>query len=495
MSSPVGSHSPSSSPQPSTSEEAQKEEKQTPAASIEKRVVETFSLLQSLLIFHIELKNSSEPSTVVPLAPLDKYNIQTVKIASQQIQGVMQNTTKNCMDVAKALIALNVSLQDKLSCELAFTSTELSLLKSTLLDLREAGSSSSAVRRDSSEEAPQTRLPLKKRKHSTESTLTPYQKNHPEECPLESIKMFLKLIRLGKTHYGNFSCGEHSSASICELCLPIRHFFSVIRSDSSQLALLERQLGVLLSCTSIEKLASALFKRKELLKIMLNARYLPNHALALVLLECDIGEEICLENTDNPKTQAILYFYMNQFTSEGLSNPFVSSMLQLWEKGSTSHERVETIKIFNTNTGTTEELSLQDFANLIPNIQRAVRSIDPRTGKLMDLYKSMVPTLALFLSSFIFKTTQSIMASAEHHHLLTTTPEGELLPSLNLLTQILSLILCSNKSWSLRILLCKASIDQKEKLEFDQETRNLLHNAISSFSSRSSMRAVSRYYF
>ncbi|WP_213318523.1 hypothetical protein [Chlamydiifrater volucris] len=497
MSLPIDRRSPGTSPQPSTLQEPPQEER-TIAPSLKEKILSTFDLLQNLLLFHIQLKDNqkSEPHT-----SLSEYNIQTVKSTSQQIQEVMEETTKGCMDIAKALIASNISLEQGLSSNRLLTSTELSLIKSTLKDFEDAGGTSSTKRPSPSQEKElEQHLPLKKRKYFLEAISTPSLIPQPKrsslesECSLETVKILLGLIKQGQRK--EFLCSMHTLSETCSLCLPIKHFLSTIHAEGSRAPILEQQISVLLDCTTMENLANCLYKNRDILKNLLNAKHIRNHQLATIALECDIGDEICLNNLENPKTQAIIYSHVSKFTSEGLSSPFVSKMKEIWESSNLPQEIAKCFEIINPETNEVQKMTDQEFASLIPCIQRSHRFRDQRrTHGINYSNRMMSPKFAKFLSSLVFRTAQIILLDTlSYGSLLTEGPNGVLFLTKDLLMQICSLILCSNTSWILRILPCKASVNRRETLEFEPKTTALLHEAIVSFTRRSGIILLGRCF-
>ncbi|WP_213357880.1 hypothetical protein [Chlamydiifrater phoenicopteri] len=481
------------SPSKATTEEA------SSSLSIEDRISKTFLLLKELIDCSAEISRVGK----VELPSLQSHLIEqhdpiVIEALGKQISRLVTETAESCSLVAKAIILNNISLENRLeSCQL-LTTTELSSLKSTLLDLQESGGSSS--KRKDREEQTSSSLPLKKRKYDPAlfysvqplPALTPQaaptivsalQATSPQ-CPIESIKALLTLVQQNKPlNFQHFECPNHSSPH-CPFCTPFHFMLSPLKTELPQL---KSQLQTLLEHTSLDRLASCLASNQSLQQILLNGEYFRNHKLALILEECDIGDSICSPNQPNPRTQAQIYSLMEELISAGPEAPFTQSIRALWRTTKLSKPLDNLTVALNAEGTLKQALTKNLFIALLPRLQRIYSSTEGEVKSSNVSKKAFSTSFACFLANASFATVQAIMESKDHAHLLIKTPSGKLVPSKDLLMRVCSLILCSNTKWEIRLIPCKASVRARHQLCFKKEITKLLHEEFLEFAQKNSI--------
>ncbi|WP_213357881.1 hypothetical protein [Chlamydiifrater phoenicopteri] len=534
--------SPLSSRSPSPLSPTQPAPTNPPSDSLRQQTIETFNLLQDLYLFSLERSSS---------ALLEKYDLVVLNAVSSQLSAVMAETTRNCLQIAQAMISLNIQLESRLQrCQLLSTQ-ELLSIKSTLRDFSESGSSQAASsseelrsllqkktpltfshetgkeapqtfspeKRKAPESTPQSSLPLKKRKYFEEesshpspieelsapelssketssaqktedapsssrtcsvivhtSSLVKEQPSLQEEIPLDSMLAFVDMIAAHKGWgLSDFSCHRHEGAS-CPTCRPIRHLMTPLKSEKE--LFLRRQIFSLLKYTDRVSLASCLYSNPMLSEAIKQAHYLRNYQLALIIKACNIGAEINSPRLPSPATQASIYLSIHSVINGGADSTFVQNIKEIWLQ--TRHSGYpESLQVMENSIR--YSVTLENFAKSIPDVQRSYPSIDKRRGTPIFADKPMTHSFAKFLARVTFGTIDVILKNSKYHHLLTSSPSGEKVVSMNLVMRICALILCSSPKYKVRILPCKVSVKTRDYLHFDEENTKELFQALLQF--------------
>ncbi|WP_348664188.1 hypothetical protein [Chlamydiifrater volucris] len=451
------------------------------------RIKDLSSLIQELLRFSTGSSSSSAIQSKEDVL-LSLYSIDSIESISEQLFSVIQSTSASCSKIAKALIASNISLDNKLASNQRLTPEELSLISSSLSG--DGSSPGISEKRKISEETDleeQKKLPLKKRKiffglHSSLLPETEESHIHSSKptpiCSLEMVREFIKTAREECIREPiSFPCHKHEIDK-CLMCQPTFLYNQPVPNETE--LLLKRQLYILTEHSDVETIAQAIFTTESLLECFLDRKYFRNHQLAVLLEKGNVGNSICISNLPNPKLHLALYTPMSSLVEQGLKNTFIQNILKLWSTSTEIVTPMTTLDIL-AESGAIESLDTSTLEKRIPKVIRTYVNVSKKTGDTSHVKRQMSSTFSSFLSSVIFKTIQNILMDSSYHFLLEETSSGQKLPSFELLMRICSLILGSSFKWKTRPLPCKASVKLMDHLEFDAETTQKINESLVRF--------------
>ncbi|WP_213318519.1 hypothetical protein [Chlamydiifrater volucris] len=491
MSLPVGSYDPFKDPIPSTSSQALEE------LDTANKVQRTFELLKNLL--DTTEKRDSSPKTGSVQALLEEqYDSIVIDAAKRQIIRLIQETSQNCLQIAKTLVNREICLEQRLQESHLLTRQELASIKISLKELCEK---QSPVQQTKSEK--QKSLPLKKRTYKEaflpEEDLLPKKISYSPEVTLRlsnsSLETVFALLDMVKDNKGwgtkDFTCSTHTPSG-CATCSPIQHLMTTEKSTKEMQ--LRRQLCVLLEYTSREALAKCLHENRHILASILGGACLPNHHLAFIIDQCQIDDDICLPDTPNPKSQAQIYKYMEEIISAGVESAFVKGIRSVW-KTTKMFQIADALTITSEyDTNHEEILTKTSFLDALPKLQKTYffTSKGRKSKNHADAAYSL--PFGLFLTQATFATAQAILHNPSSAFLLTKTSLGKPLPTLTLLLRILSLILSLHTKWKLRLLPCKASVKARSYLHFNDADSEALENDFLSFTKENEIKMSGSNY-
>ncbi|WP_213357879.1 hypothetical protein [Chlamydiifrater phoenicopteri] len=485
MSSPIGSPDPFSNPTPSTSYSdptTSTSSQATREASTEEKVLKTFELLKQILDLSIAAESESSSRSGLIASLESKFDIVVLDATAKHLALIIQKTAQNCFQIARSIVTQGINLENRLQQSHLLTRQEISLI---VEELNEARATMFSKKRKAEFEA--SKLPVKKRfyahitfEETLESSFLAKIKPSTLNCSEETIQILLGIIERNEG-WGGFVCPKHSPDS----CAHCEHLSCLTKAVKSAEELqLRGQLCELLKYTSKDLVAKCFYKHKMLLQGVLEAKPLSNHHLALILKECDIGDDICSPNLPNPKTQAEIYEDMEKIIIAGPEAPFTQAIRAIWRTEILLNQE-ESLSIASDETGSSlEELSRKQFMDSLPRLTRSYFFVSK--GRKSKNYSDNIysESFGRFLAKATFLTVQGIIQNRRFHYLLTETPSKELVPSKNLLQHICCLILSSNLKWKIKTLPCKASIKSRDYLHFLDMEAEMIDEDFSIFASR-----------
>ncbi|WP_213357885.1 hypothetical protein [Chlamydiifrater phoenicopteri] len=503
MSSPVGSRSPSPLPHSSSQEPYQREPL---TGSTSNYLLQTILLLEDLMAFSLKRKES----TILTQSPiLRSFNVLTVKAASEQIKSLAIGLSKTCAEIAQALLACNISLEDSLLANRALNDQELALIKTSLTSLEERSSQekelAASSRKDtegkgqpSSEDTTllqqQRHLPLKKQKLRWGALAAPETPPLPETtpkvtCSLEALEALLTTIQMNSMTnipVMQFSCpGGHSEES-CAMCLPLQTLLENLKAPFMEASIW--QLAILLQHTTARKLAESLCGSESILQKVLEGSVLLNHQLAILIDSCDISDAICLPKQENPRLLAKFYRTLESVLSSGMPSPFVQAVLNVWKKESQTLDPTASITVVTNDKSLT--LQKHDFRSLAKEVPAVTRSYFYTTrDQNFTSYRKlkMTRTFSEFVAKIAIRTVQALQSSQAYSFLFKNTPEGPL-PDNALIERIFVLILLSSSKWQIFVSPCRASSGHHpHRSALSEAETELLYAALKNFAKKNSI--------
>ncbi|WP_213318521.1 hypothetical protein [Chlamydiifrater volucris] len=505
--------------------------------SLGNRIEKTFHTLQSLYLFSLDKKTSEELTA--------KYNLAVVDALSSQISSIRMETTKNCLQIAQAMISLNIHLESRLQSCQVLTNKELLDIKSTLKDLDESGSSSyseatsssemrqksllekftvssskegeklaSQEKRKATDSALQSSLPFKKRKHFFEeasSALPSLQ--FPSIPPLTPSTPLPQTRVLQKPTSHPCSVILHTSNISEEI--PLESMIAFVDMVASRKGWgpsdfsCHNHLGS--SCPTCRPIQHLMILNKTQKEIFLRRQItdLLSYTTKQSLAKCLASNPILSESIRNAhylrNYQIALVIKEcgigNEVCLPKVSNPATQlsvylPLLSLIREGSNSTfvKCIKEIWLQTKNKGyppvlriaedspqSARFIYLEDFAKHFPDIQRSYPAVNRRRGIPAFSDKHMTNSFAKFLACVTFGTVNAILANPQYHHLLTPMPSGAKLPSMDLIMRVCCLALCSNTKYKVRILPCKISVKTRDYLHFGEETTKELFQSLLEF--------------
>ncbi|WP_213319064.1 hypothetical protein [Chlamydiifrater volucris] len=500
MASPVGGGgSPSRPPPP------EKEPQVTKKSSITEMVAKTLALLQDLQFFLSEPEKVSSPIIMEKLR-----HLKTLQTNAEEIRKLAQETSTSLNSVATAMVACNIQIEKKLKENTELSRQEIASIKAALQDISEAGGSglsaehalmerdppalskTSSTEQSISKSEPSVLLPLKKR-----SFAQAFSKEDPSTASsgqilwdifsatealqppsTHSLQAFIDLLdmTISKLPWHLSSLSEHiHTTPVCIRCFPIQKLLSCLVITENE-ATLKWQLQILLNHINKEQLALALLNIPEATQAVLRTQYLSDSLLALILYKCNAPESLCLPKMGHPKTQGVVYFFLEKVIALGIHNRTIGIIRRVWRTTRNPECLLKNLSIrlaYDSRCLTTKEICQEEFVKLFPKISRAYPF-----GKGQAAYYTSRAVPSSFID-FAFcvtvKTLRALQQQPEVADLFLKSPENTFIPHTEMFMLILSLTLLSSSSkYKIRVLSSKASVTRRQFLSFKEEESKVL---------------------
>ncbi|WP_348660343.1 hypothetical protein [Chlamydiifrater volucris] len=268
----------------------------------------------------------------------------------------------------------------------------------------------------------------------------------------------------------HINCPQMTSETVQHVCHQCILAKRVLQRRSS---LLMTQLERLLMYTSKEKLVRALMHLFSDIKLQtLGERHsLSNVELALLLRNCDIGDEVCVPGALNPASQAELYYAMEKVISSGLQEPLTSAILEVWKTSRSLLSEKDEEKFSILVLRDDENLGPCDIPTLLPIFtslaQRYFLKKESRATRGVTI-SSMSDSTARFVAKATICTLKAFAHSPLAVPYQVLSPLGWVFPW-KVVVHIFSIILSSNESWKTVVLPSRISPVSSQELSFSQE--------------------------
>ncbi|WP_213357892.1 hypothetical protein [Chlamydiifrater phoenicopteri] len=253
---------------------------------------------------------------------------------------------------------------------------------------------------------------------------------------------------------------------ICKQCFLAKRVFQ--RKALALIAQIER----FLSYTSKELLIKALAHLFSDcgIKALGECHSLSNIEIALLLKNCNVGDNVCLPGIKNPASQAELYYHMEKVISSGLTDPLTSAILETWEKSSkiaSSEDEEPSISILQED-GSIATCNLPYLHPILSSIAYRYfiqKEANVVRGKIF--YQLSEQTTTFFAKTTIY-TLKALTQSPLAVPYLSSSPSGLLFPW-SVVRHVLCLVLSSNPLRKVVVLPSKISPKASQDLSLSQE--------------------------
>ncbi|WP_213357884.1 hypothetical protein [Chlamydiifrater phoenicopteri] len=516
MSSPIGGGSPSSPSEEGVSPEKISKQSEQPS-SITEMVSRTLLLLQDLQTFLSDPQKTSSPVITEKLR-----HLEILKFNAELVQRIARETSSSLTGVATAMVACNLHLEQKIKDNQELTQQEISAITSTLRDISESGGSGSSttyveserieppapIPKEPKKTTPGTVFPIKKRTYtqafSEESLPTIKTSKILEEIfaateslqpkPNYSLQAFIDILDMTekKKPWLSSSFPEHNHSSPdCIRCYPFQKLLGdIVPSESAET--LKWQLQTLMNHVDKEILASAILSTPEATAAILNTQYLSDSLLALLLYKCNAPESICLPKTENPKTQGIIYFFLQKVIHLGINHHTISLIRKVWKTAPNAEGALKNLSIrltFDAYCQNTKLLLQEEFVVSFPRLFRAYPFI--AKGNTYYTYRPLsVPFIdSLFCATI--KTLDLLRYLPESCQLFLQDKDKNLVPHTEMFMLVCCLILLSSSSkCKFQILASKANVTLKELIGFKDEETQILSRELYTFTKKNNIKSL-----